>query len=62
MSFPAAARFRSEVPDVVLDRALIPAFGAADALLGRARIIQRGNVQIYLVYVLGILLALLLLG
>ena len=61
-AFPAADEFHSEVPDVVLDRALIPTFNAADALLGLARVIQRGSIQIYLVYVLGILLALLLLG
>jgi hydrogenase-4 component B len=61
-AFPQTDEFHSEVPDVVLDRALIPSLGAADAVLGRARVIQRGTVQVYLVYVLAILLLLLLLG
>jgi hydrogenase-4 component B len=61
-AFPTAQAFSSEVPDVVLDRTLLPALGAADGALARARVIQRGTVQVYLLYVLGILILLLLLG
>jgi NADH:ubiquinone oxidoreductase subunit 5 (subunit L)/multisubunit Na+/H+ antiporter MnhA subunit len=61
-AFPSAEAFASEVPDVVLDRTLLPALGAADGILARARVIQRGTVQVYLLYVLGILIVLLLLG
>lgn len=61
-AFPSAAAFASEVPDVVLDRTLLPAMVAADGALARARVIQRGTVQVYLLYMLGILIVLLLLG
>jgi hydrogenase-4 component B len=58
--FAAPTDFASEVPDVVLDRALLPALGSAEWLLGYARIFQRGPIQVYLLYVLGILIVLLL--
>jgi hydrogenase-4 component B len=58
--FAARSDFSSDVPDVVLDRSLLPAFGSVAWLLGRVRIIQRGPVQVYLLYVLGILIMLLL--
>jgi hypothetical protein len=61
-ALPAAQAFSSEVPDVVLDRTLLPALGAADRAFARARVIQRGTVQVYLLYVLGILILLLILG
>jgi hypothetical protein len=61
--FPAGgARFDSEVPDVVLDRALLPAFGSAAWLVSRARVIQRGPIQMYLLYILAMVLLLLLLA
>jgi hypothetical protein len=58
--FAAPSNFASDVPDVVLDRTLLPAFGSAEWLLGWARVIQRGPIQVYLLYVLGILIVLLL--
>jgi hydrogenase-4 component B len=58
--FPSRSNFASNVGDVVLDRALLPAFSATAWLLGWARIIQRGPIQVYLLYVLGILIMLLL--
>jgi hydrogenase-4 component B len=58
--FAAPTDFASDIPDVVLDRALLPAFGSAEWLLGWARVIQRGPIQLYLLYVLGILVILLL--
>jgi hydrogenase-4 component B len=58
--FAAPSNFASDVPDVVLDRSLLPAFGSAEWLLGWARVIQRGPIQMYLLYVLATLLLLLL--
>lgn len=60
--FPHPTAFNSDVPDPVLDRGLTPAFGTADSVLSRARVFQRGPIQLYLLYVLGILLLLLILG
>jgi hydrogenase-4 component B len=50
--FPAPARFESQVPEPILDRLLLPALGAADRVLSRVRVLQRGPVQMYLLYVL----------
>jgi hydrogenase-4 component B len=58
--FAARSDFSSDVPDVVLDRTLLPAFGSAQWLLGWARVLQRGPIQVYLLYVLAILVLLLL--
>ena len=49
--FPAEAAFESHVPDTVLDRALLPALNRGQTLLGYARFIQSGRVQMYLLYV-----------
>ena len=57
--FPNESAFESEVPDVVLDRGLTPALGGAAWLMSHARVLQRGPIQVYLVYVLVILLVLL---
>ena len=58
--FPEQSRFESETPDTVLDRALLPVFSLAERVLSWARPIQRGPVQVYLLYVLSALLLLLL--
>jgi hydrogenase-4 component B len=58
--FAGPAEFESGVPDVVLDRSLMPAFDSAAWLLGWARVVQRGPIQVYLLYVLSILVLLLL--
>lgn len=58
--FAAPAEFASDVPDVVLDRGLLPASASGQWLLGGARIFQRGPIHVYLLYVLGILVMLLL--
>jgi formate hydrogenlyase subunit 3/multisubunit Na+/H+ antiporter MnhD subunit len=60
--FPAAARFSSDVPDAVLDRALLPALRAGESFAARGRVVQHGSVQAYLVYVMVIIALLLLLG
>ncbi len=57
--FPAQAEFESHVPDTVLDRALLPSLRGGQRLLGFARYIQSGRVQLYLLYV-GVTLLLLL--
>jgi hydrogenase-4 component B len=61
-AFPPPATFRSHVPDTVLDRALLPGFRAADRVLGRLRLLQRGSVHLYLLYVVATVVALLLWG
>jgi hypothetical protein len=58
--FPTAAAFHSDVPDVVLDEGLLPAFRFGEWVLGWFRILQQGNVQLYLLYIFVTLLALLL--
>jgi formate hydrogenlyase subunit 3/multisubunit Na+/H+ antiporter MnhD subunit len=60
--FAAPTKFSSDVPDVVLDRGLVPGFRAAEWLLGWARLFQRGPIQMYLLYVLAALVLLLLLA
>jgi hydrogenase-4 component B len=59
-SFPRPASFRSHVPDAVLDRLVRPTFSLAGRQFARLRPIQRGNTHLYLLYILGALLALLL--
>lgn len=58
--FPDRSRFKSETPDPVLDRSLLPVFSLAERVLSWARPIQRGPVQVYLLYLLSALLLLLL--
>ncbi len=58
--FPAPARFHSEVPDTVLDRAILPATRTVARGLVWWRWVQHGNVQLYLLYVLAALVAALL--
>jgi hypothetical protein len=57
--FPGAAHFHSHVPDAVLDRILIPAIRSGAWLLSWARVFQRGHMQLYLLYVVIVLLLLL---
>lgn len=58
--FACRSRFSSEIPDTVLDRGLLPAFSLVERVMSWARPIQRGPVQVYLLYVLAVLLVLLL--
>ena len=57
--FPQSASFETHVPDPVLNRVLLPGAAHARRILGRARIIQAGRIQIYIVYVVATLLILL---
>jgi hydrogenase-4 component B len=57
--FPRTAEFHSDVPDTVLDRALIPASKLLAGLFAWFRAVQQQGVQAYLLYVFAILLILL---
>jgi hydrogenase-4 component B len=58
--FPAATRFHSEVPDLVLDEAVLPTVRFGAWLLSWFRVLQQGSTQAYLLYVFVALIALLL--
>jgi hypothetical protein len=58
--FPPPARLRIEVLDAVLDHAVLPLAAALDRPLSRMRALQRGPVQMYLLYVLLAVVGLLL--
>lgn len=58
--FPGTTSFHSHLPDVVLDRAVLPAVRFAGRGLSWFRWVQRGSVQVYLFYVLATLVVLLL--
>jgi hydrogenase-4 component B len=58
--FPEAAHFHTHLPDIVLDRAVLPTVRLAGRGLSWFRWVQRGAVQLYLLYVLATLIVLLL--
>jgi hydrogenase-4 component B len=58
--FAQAASFHSEVPDVVLDRAIRPATRAVDCIFSWLRRLQHGSINAYLLYILITLVLLLL--
>jgi hydrogenase-4 component B len=58
--FPRHAAFHSDVPDVVLDDVVLPAFHWGGWLISWFRVFQQGNIQSYLLYVFLALIALLL--
>jgi hydrogenase-4 component B len=58
--FPRASHFRSEIPDAVLDEAVVPAFRFGTRLFSILRVFQQGNIQTYLLYIFIALVALLL--
>jgi hydrogenase-4 component B len=57
--FPAQANFKSLVPDLVLDRLLLPFTRWAGEWLPLLRVFQQGQTQLYVLYVLMILIVLL---
>jgi hydrogenase-4 component B len=57
--FAQPADFASAVPDLVLDRSVLPAMSWTESFLSKARIFQRGPIQVYMLYILGILILLL---
>lgn len=58
--FPQQATFHSEVPDTVLDEAVLPAFRFGAWLFSWLHVFQRGTIQTYLLYIFMALIALLL--
>lgn len=58
--FPQRSHFHSHVPETVLDVVVLPVFRLSGWLFSWLRVVQRGNVQAYLLYVFAALLALLL--
>ena len=60
--FARASHFRSAVPDPVLDRMIVPLFQSSARGARWLRVLQQGQTQVYVLYVLVILIALLLWG
>jgi hydrogenase-4 component B len=58
--FPGKTAFHSQVPDTVLDEAVVPTFRLGAWLLSWCRVFQQGSVQAYLLYIFLALIALLL--
>ena len=58
--FPGTERFQSETPDVVLDEAVLPAARLLRRFSAWSRVFQQGSIQVYLLYILVILIVLLL--
>ncbi len=58
--FPRHADFHSEVPDAVLDEAVLPSFHFTAWLFSVFRVFQQGNIQAYLLYIFLALIILLL--
>jgi hydrogenase-4 component B len=50
--FPAPSRLEAELPDPVLDRAVLPAASRIGGLLPRFKFFQTGETQLYVLYVL----------
>ncbi len=60
--FPNRESFKSLVPDVVLDRLAVPLFRLAGRQLSWLRLLQQGQIQWYVIYILLTVIALLALG
>ena len=58
--FPQRTAFHSEVPDAVLDEAVLPAFRFGAWLFSGLRVLQQGSIQSYLLYIFIALIVLLL--
>ena len=57
---PAGGAFHTHASELVLDRAILPAWAAVRGVLGRLRPLQQGRLWVYLLYVIATLLLLLL--
>jgi hydrogenase-4 component B len=58
--FPPPAHFHSEVPETVLDEAVLPSFRFGAWALSWFRVVQQGSIQTYLMYIFIALIAMLL--
>ena len=61
-SFPPPARHGFSAPDVVLDRGVLPVLRGATRAALRLRMLQRGAIQVYVLYILFALFGLLFVG
>ena len=59
--FPGPGRLHTHVPDPVLDRVLLPVLRGLAFVCNQLRMLQRGRIHVYLLYILLTLLFLLLL-
>jgi hydrogenase-4 component B len=57
--FPAQDSFRSHVPEVVLEKGILPFFAAADQLMAIVRRLQNGQLNRYILYIFAALIVLL---
>ncbi|HVA48737.1 MAG TPA: proton-conducting transporter membrane subunit [Pirellulales bacterium] len=57
--FPQQADFHTHVPETVLDRGIGPSFAWAARFFTRFRVLQRGSLQVYLLYIFATLILLL---
>jgi hypothetical protein len=60
--FPRSSSFNRLVPDTVLDRLVTPLLNRAGRTLPRLRVIQHGQVYMYVLYILIIMIVLLIVG
>ena len=58
--FPQRTDFHSEIRDPVLDEAVLPTFRFVASRFAWFRVFQQGRIQVYLLYIFGALLVLLL--
>jgi len=58
--FPSASHFESHTPDISSDRIYRPVFTAIRLFFTRMKVVQEGRIHIYVLYVVGTLLILLL--
>lgn len=58
--FPERASVASDVPDLALDRALVPGWARMERFVVGLRVIQQGLMQVYILYILAATVALLL--
>ncbi|HML76070.1 MAG TPA: proton-conducting transporter membrane subunit [Anaerohalosphaeraceae bacterium] len=60
--FSGATRFKSLVPDTVLDRLVVPVFNLAGRYLPWLRIMQQGQTHLYVLYIIVIVMILMIWG
>ena len=48
----SSAAFAQEVPDAILDRMVVPATEVTERLFRRLRVLQQGQIQVYVLYIL----------
>ena len=60
--FPGRSQFKSDIPDIILDRLAFPLFRICGKLFSTLRIMQQGQTHLYLIYILTIVFLLLFIG